>query len=194
MLLNCLNRNVFKPFRPHTSLLGHILVACLRISTGFEGDSFNWRVPNPPGANPWWLKGPFGGLRSLVWQGVSSLLKIPTDSCHFVCTPGNPRATPIVTRGEGSFSYQGVSTKGVRHSPAQSDASMRARWPDRQNCSHGSHGVSQPFNVSGAYLIFRWSRALGNGQIIGQPNNIGIMTRCRITLSLLCLFFGTPCF
>ena len=52
-----------------------------------------------------------------MWQGVSSLLEIPTDSCHFFCTPGNPCATPIVTRGEGSFSYQGVSTSGVRHSP-----------------------------------------------------------------------------
>ena len=50
-------------------------------------------------------------------QGVSSLLEIPTDSCHFFCTPGNPCATPIVTHGEGSFSYQGVSTRGVRHSP-----------------------------------------------------------------------------
>ena len=40
-------------------------------------------------------------------------MEIPTDSCHFVCTPGNPCATPIVTRGEGSFSYQGVSTRGL---------------------------------------------------------------------------------
>ena len=36
----------------------------------------------------------------------------PTDSCHFFCTPGNSCATPIVNRGEGSFSYQVVSTKG----------------------------------------------------------------------------------
>ena len=62
---------------------------------------------------PWWLKGPLAGLRSLVWQGVSSLLEIPRDSCHFFCTPGNPCATPIVTRGEGSFSYQGVSNRGL---------------------------------------------------------------------------------
>ena len=46
-------------------------------------------------------------------QGVSSLLEIPTDSCRFFCTPSNPCATPIVTRGEGSFSYQGVSTRAV---------------------------------------------------------------------------------
>ena len=36
---------------------------------------------------------------------------------HFFCIPGNLCATPIVTHGEGSFSYQGVSTRGVRHSP-----------------------------------------------------------------------------
>ena len=30
---------------------------------------------------------------------------------HFFCTPGNPFATPTVTRGEGSLSYQGVSTR-----------------------------------------------------------------------------------
>ena len=44
-------------------------------------------------------------------------MESPTDSCHFFCTPGNPCATPIVIRGEGSFSYQGVSTRGARHSP-----------------------------------------------------------------------------
>ena len=70
--------------------------------------------PTPLVLTPWKRKGPLGRLRSLVWQGVSSLLEIPTDSCHFFCTPGNPCATPIATRGEGSFSYQGVSTRGVR--------------------------------------------------------------------------------
>ena len=34
-----------------------------------------------------------------------------------VISSAHPCATPIVTRGEGSFSYQGVSTRGVRHSP-----------------------------------------------------------------------------
>ena len=71
-------------------------------------------VPLSECLTPWQLKGPLGGLRSLVWQGVSSLLEIPTNSCHFFfCTPGNPCATPIVTRGEGSFSFQGVSTRGL---------------------------------------------------------------------------------
>ena len=31
------------------------------------------------------------GLRSLVWQAVSSLMEIPTDSCYFFCTPGTVR-------------------------------------------------------------------------------------------------------
>ena len=75
---------------------------------------FLWRVPNPPGANPLVAEtAPWRSSQSCV----TGLLEIPTDSCHFFCTPGNPCATPIVTRGEGSFSYQGVSTRGVRHSP-----------------------------------------------------------------------------
>ena len=54
-----------------------------------------------------------------VWCGRGSAayrksLQVPVIS---FCTPGNPCATPIVTHGEGSFSYQGVSTRGVRHSP-----------------------------------------------------------------------------
>ena len=44
-------------------------------------------------------------------------MEIPADSCHFFCRLGNPCATPIVTCGEGSFSYQGVNTRGVRHAP-----------------------------------------------------------------------------
>ena len=56
-------------------------------------------------------------LQSFVTGGQQPVGN-PTDSCHFFCTPGNPYATPIVPRGEGSFSYQAVSTTGVRHSPA----------------------------------------------------------------------------
>ena len=76
-----------------------------------------WQVPNPLGANPLVAeRAPWRSSQSCV-TGVSSLLEMPTDSCHFFCTPGNPCATLIVTRGEGSFSYQGVSTRGLRHSP-----------------------------------------------------------------------------
>ena len=53
-------------------------------------------------------------------------MEIPTDFCHFFCAPGNPCATPTVTRGEGSFSYQGVSIRGVRHSPAGARQKMVA--------------------------------------------------------------------
>ena len=42
----------------------------------------------------------------------------------FLLRTWQPRATPIVTRGEGSFSYQGVSTRGVRHSPVLTPQSM----------------------------------------------------------------------
>ena len=74
-------------------------------------------MPNPPGANPLVAERASWRSSQSCGAGVSSLSEIPTDSCHFFCTPGNPCATPIVTRGEGSFSYQGVSTRGVRHSP-----------------------------------------------------------------------------
>ena len=74
-----------------------------------------WRVPNPPGANPLVAeKASWRSSQSRVTGGQQPIVEIPTDSCHFFCTPGNPSATPIVTRGEGSFSYQGVSTRGVR--------------------------------------------------------------------------------
>ena len=70
-----------------------------------------------PGANPLVAeRAPWRSSHSCVTRGQQPL-EIPTDSCHFLCTLGNPCATPIVTRGEGSFSYQGVSTSRVRHSP-----------------------------------------------------------------------------
>ena len=40
-------------------------------------------------------------------------LQIPVISSVYPAT----LCTPIVTRGQGSFRYQGVSTRGVRHSP-----------------------------------------------------------------------------
>ena len=52
-------------------------------------------------------------------RGSAAYWKSPTDSCHLFCTPGNPCATSIVTRGEGSFHHEGVSTGGVRHAPVQ---------------------------------------------------------------------------
>ena len=65
--------------------------------------------------------------QSCVTRGSAACWKIPTDSCHFFCTPGNPCATPIVTRGQGSFSYQGVSTRGLgtRQSLSQTSATNR---------------------------------------------------------------------
>ena len=55
---------------------------------------------------------PWRSSQSCVTGGQQHIGEIPTDSCHFF-----PCSTPIVTPGEGSFSYQGVSTRGVRHSP-----------------------------------------------------------------------------
>ena len=40
MLLNSVNRDMFKPFRSHSGLLDYVLVACLRIGTCFREHSF----------------------------------------------------------------------------------------------------------------------------------------------------------
>ena len=80
-----------------------------------------WRVPNPPGANPLVAeRAPWRSSQSCATGGQQPTIGNPYRFlCHFFCTPGNPCATPIVTRGEGSFSYQGVSTRGVRHTPVR---------------------------------------------------------------------------
>ena len=83
------------------------------------GTSGNWRVPNPPGANPlvaerafptsdYWGRTGLPGVQK-KWQesvGISNRLLTP---CHkrLRRLPGGP------------FSYQGVSTRGVRHSPGK---------------------------------------------------------------------------
>ena len=79
----------------------------------------NWRVPNPPGANPLVAeRAPWRSSQSRV-TGVQQPIANPYRFLsHFFCTPSNPCAAPIVTRGEGSFPYQEVSTRGFRHSPA----------------------------------------------------------------------------
>ena len=39
------------------------------------GAELNWRVPNPPGANPWWLKEPFPPVTIGVTQGLPGVPK-----------------------------------------------------------------------------------------------------------------------
>ena len=92
--------------------------------------SSSWRVPNPPGANPLVAeRAPWRSSQSCVTEGQQPLGNPHRFLSHFFCTPGNPCATPIVTRGEGSFSYQGVSTRGVRHSPVQTHKFSRLSFP-----------------------------------------------------------------
>ena len=80
----------------------------------------NWRLPNPPGANPLVAeRAPWRSSQSRVTGGQQPIGNPYRFLSHFFCTPGNPCATPIVTRGEGPFSYKGVSTRGVRHSPGE---------------------------------------------------------------------------
>ena len=75
-------------------------------------------MPNPPGANPLVAeRAPLEVFAILCDRGPAAYwksLQIPViSSAHLV----NPCVTPIATRGEGSFSYQGVMTRGVRHAP-----------------------------------------------------------------------------
>ena len=83
--------------------------------------TFSKRVPNLPGANPLVAeRASWRSSQSCVTGGQQPIGTPYRFLCHFLCTPGNPCATPIVTRWEGSFSYhcnQGVSTRGVRQSP-----------------------------------------------------------------------------
>ena len=84
----------------------------------------NFSVPcpgeclTPPGANPLVAeRAPWRSSQSCVRGGQQPIGNPYRFLSHFLCTPGNPCATPIVTRGKRSFSYQGVSTRGVRHAP-----------------------------------------------------------------------------
>ena len=82
-------------------------------------------MPNPPGANPLVAeRAPWRSSQSCVTGGPQPIGNPYRFLCHFFCTPGNPCETPIVTRGEGPFSYQGVSTSGVRHAPGFEIAAM----------------------------------------------------------------------
>ena len=116
-----------------------------------DSDIVYWRVPNPPGANPLVAeRAPWRSSQSCVTGGQQPIVEIPTDSCHFFCTPGNLCATPIVTRGEGSFCHQGVSTRGVRHSPGLSRSIIVLQsivfWT--HSCEHACLGESR-FRASG---------------------------------------------
>ena len=73
----------------------------------------DWRAPNPPGANPLVAeRAPWRSSQSCVTGGRQPIGN-PYRFLSFLLRTLQPCATPIVTRGEGSFSYQGVSTRGV---------------------------------------------------------------------------------
>ena len=72
-----------------------------------------WRVPNPPGANPLVAERvPWRSSQSGVAGGQQPIGN-PYRFLSFLLHTWQSRETPMVTRGEGSFSYQGVSTRGL---------------------------------------------------------------------------------
>ena len=75
-------------------------------------------MPNPPAANPrvaerasWWSTKRGVGQWS-IRDAYNRFLSFPMHLRH-------PRQTPVLTRMEGSVSYQGVSKGGGRHSPGE---------------------------------------------------------------------------
>ena len=73
--------------------------------------------PNTPGANSLVAeRAPCKSSQSCVTEGQQTVGN-PSRFRSFLLHTWQPRATPMATRREGSFSYQGVSTRGVRHSP-----------------------------------------------------------------------------
>ena len=83
-----------------------------------------------------------------VWWGrVSSLWEIrnPYRFLSFLLHTWQPRATPIVTRGEGCFSYHRVSTRGARHSPEETVASFASALPQKE---YGKRGYQESDKAS----------------------------------------------
>ena len=76
----------------------------------------SWCVPNPPCANPLVAE-------RATWRSSQSCVtggQQPFGNPYgFLLHTWQPLCDPMVTRGEGSFSYQGVSTRGVRQAPGQ---------------------------------------------------------------------------
>ena len=93
----------------------------------------SWRVPNPPGANPLVAERAFPTSDYWGRTGVARRAEEMTGVCTRLRRP--PR---------GPFSYQGVSTRGVRHSlsgPVLRDtARLSQRYPPIAR--YGVFGVS----------------------------------------------------
>ena len=83
----------------------------------FESQIADWRVPNPPGANLLVAERAFP--TSDYW-GCTGVARCAEEATR-ICRISNRLLTPCHTRLQRPpwrpFSYQGVSTRGVRHSP-----------------------------------------------------------------------------
>ena len=88
---------------------------------------FHWRVPNPPGANPLVAeRAPWRSSQSCVTRGQQPIGN-PYRFLSFLLHTWQPLCDPpTVTREEDSFSYQGVSTRGVRHALVSLEEDKRA--------------------------------------------------------------------
>ena len=92
-----------------------------------------WRVPNPPGANPlvaerafpasdyWGRTGVARCAEEMTQESVGISNRLLT-ACH--------TSTQDCEDLKGPFSYQGVSTRGVRHSPGNFSAFFGISGPE----------------------------------------------------------------
>ena len=80
----------------------------------------NWRVPNPPGANPLVAERAGGrSSQSCVTEGQQTVGN-PYRFLSFLLHTRQPLSDPNShLLGSLSFSYQGVSTREVRHAPGE---------------------------------------------------------------------------
>ena len=76
-----------------------------------------WWVPNPPFANSGVAeRAPCRSMKRGV-AGVSSLLDMPTDSCHFPCTSWHLVRPQYSLARKALSATRGLARGGVRHSP-----------------------------------------------------------------------------
>ena len=81
-----------------------------------------WRVPNPPGANPLVAERAFPTSDYWGRTGVARCAEEMTGICRDFQQAADPLSHETAKTSKDPFSYQGVNTRGVRHSPASACA------------------------------------------------------------------------
>ena len=102
----------------------------------------SWRVPNPPGANPLVAERAFPTSDYWGRTGVARCAEEMTQESVGI---SNRLLTKTAKTPRGPFSYQGVSTRGVRHSPERDGFPKGWFWrmfPRHENRNEGTFACS----------------------------------------------------